>query len=66
MVEVQAAYWRKQFGVLTDQAEEVRALLTKVMADTAAPMKAQMARHGNDAAGQKMRDVGVGEGRAET
>ena len=44
IVELQAAYWRKQFGVLTDQAEEVRALSTKVTADTAAPIKAPAAR----------------------
>ena len=44
MVELQAAYWRKQFGVLTAQAEEVRALSTKVTADAAEPIKSQMAR----------------------
>jgi phasin len=44
MVELQAAFWRKQFGVLTAQAEEVRALSTKVTADTAEPIKSQMAR----------------------
>ena len=30
IVELQAAHWRKQFGGLTSQAEEVRALSTKV------------------------------------
>jgi phasin len=44
MVELQAAYWRKQFDVLTAQAEEVRALSTKVTADAAEPIKSQMAR----------------------
>jgi phasin len=44
MVELQAAYWQKQFGALTSQAEEVRALSTKVTADAAEPMKAQVAR----------------------
>ena len=44
MVELQAAHWRKQFGVLTDQADEVRTLSTKVTADAAEPMKAHMAR----------------------
>jgi len=44
MVELQSAFWRKQFGVLTAQAEEVRALSTKVTADTAEPLKSQMAR----------------------
>jgi phasin len=46
MVELQATYWRKHFGLLADQAEEVRALSTKVTADTAAPIKTQMARGG--------------------
>ena len=44
MVELQAAFWRKQFGVLTEQAQEVRALSTKVTADAAEPIKSQMAR----------------------
>jgi phasin len=44
MVELQAAFWRKQFGVLTAQAEEVRALSTKVTAAAAEPIKSQMAR----------------------
>jgi len=44
MVELQAAFWRKQFGVLAAQAEEVRALSTKVAADTAETIKAHVAR----------------------
>lgn len=44
VVELQSAFWRKQFGVLTSQAEEVRALSAKVTADAAEPMKSQMAR----------------------
>ena len=44
IVEVQAAYWRKQFETLAAQAEEVRALSTKVTADTAQPLKSQMER----------------------
>jgi phasin len=44
MVELQAAFWRKQFGVLTAQAEEVRALSTKVTAAAAEPIKSQIAR----------------------
>src|SRR6476469_5733919 len=32
MVELQAAYWQKLFGALTSQAEEVRALSTKLAA----------------------------------
>ena len=39
-MQVQAAYWQKQVSVLTAQAEEVRALSTKVTADTAEPIKA--------------------------
>ena len=34
IVELQTAHWRKQFDALTAQAEEVRALSTKVTADT--------------------------------
>jgi phasin len=44
IVELQSAFWRKQFGVLTAQAEEVHALSTKVAADAAEPIKSQMAR----------------------
>jgi phasin len=47
MVEFQAAFWRKQFGVLTAQAEEVRALSTKVTAAAARPIKSQMERAGD-------------------
>ncbi len=43
MVELQAAFWRKQFGIMAAQAEEVRALSTKVAADTAEPIKAHVA-----------------------
>ena len=52
IAEVQAAYWRKMFGTLTSQAEEVRALSTKVTAAAAEPIKAQVTtRHGGDAQG---------------
>jgi phasin len=44
IVELQTAYWQKQFSALTSQAEEVRALSTKVTADAAEPIKSQMAR----------------------
>jgi len=44
IVELQAAFWRKQFGVLTAQAEEVRTLSTKVTAVAAEPIKSQMER----------------------
>jgi len=42
MMELPGAYWRKQFGALAAQAEEVRALSTKVTADTAEPVKAHV------------------------
>jgi hypothetical protein len=44
MVELQTAFWRKQFGALTAQAEEVRELSTKVTADAAQAIKAHMTR----------------------
>ena len=44
MVELRATYWRKQLSALSDQAEEVRALSTKVAADMAAPIKAHVTR----------------------
>jgi phasin len=44
MVELHAAYWRKQIGALTAQAEEVRELSTKVTADATEAIKAHMAR----------------------
>jgi phasin family protein len=44
MVELQTAYWRKQFGALTAQAEEVRELSTKVTPDVAEAIKAHMTR----------------------
>jgi phasin len=47
---LQAAFWRKQFGVLTAQAEEVRALSTKVTTDAAEQIKSQMAQGANRAA----------------
>ena len=44
MVELQTAFWRKQFSTLTAQAEEVRALSTKVTADATEALKEHMAR----------------------
>jgi hypothetical protein len=41
-IEMQAAYWRKQFGELRMQAEEVRVLLEKVTDSVAEPIKAQV------------------------
>ena len=44
IVELQRAYWQKQFGALASQAEEVRVLSTKITADAAEPIKSQIAR----------------------
>ena len=44
IVQLQAAFWRKQFDALTAQAEEVRVLSTKVTADAAELIKSHMAR----------------------
>src|SRR6476661_6521376 len=41
-IELQAAYWRKQFGELRMQAEEVRTLLKRVTDSVAEPIKAQV------------------------
>jgi phasin len=42
IVKLQAAYWQKQLSALTAQAEEVRALSTKVAAAAGEPLKAQV------------------------
>ncbi len=44
MMELQAAHWQNQFDALTAQAEEVRALSSKVMADAGAPLREQVKR----------------------
>jgi phasin len=44
IVELQAAFWRKQFGVLAAQAEEVRALSTKVTAAAVEPINSHVQR----------------------
>ena len=44
VVELQAVYWRKQFEVLTAQAEEVGGLSTKLTAAAAEPIKAHVTR----------------------
>ena len=36
-MEVQAAHWRKQFGALTSQAEEIRALRARSTATASEP-----------------------------
>jgi phasin len=48
VVELQTAYWQKQFGALTAQAEEVRALSTKVTAAASEPIKAHMTDGANE------------------
>ena len=48
MVELQAAYWQKLLRALTSQAEEVRALSTKVAAAAGEPLKEQMKRGVDD------------------
>src|SRR5262245_45573965 len=48
VMNLQAAYWRKQFGNLSAQAEELRALSTKVATSVTEPIKAQVT-HGTDA-----------------
>jgi phasin len=40
-IELQADYWRKQFGRLGTQAEEVRSFSTQIAADVVKPMKAR-------------------------
>jgi phasin len=44
IVELQSAFVRSQFGVFSSQASEIRALTTKIAADTTEPIKDQMAR----------------------
>jgi phasin len=44
IVQLQVAFWRKQFAIWTDQADEIRALSTKVTADAAEPIKSHVAR----------------------
>ena len=44
MVELQSAYWQKLLNTLTSQAEEVRALATKVAAAAGEPFKEQVKR----------------------
>ena len=47
IVELQSAFWRKQFGVLTAQAEEVRSMSMKVTTDAADQINLQMAGGAN-------------------
>ena len=50
MVELQAAYWRKQFGVLTAQAKELYAL-DQSDGRCVAPMRAHVARGDDELSG---------------
>jgi phasin len=44
IVELRATYWRKQFTVLAEQAEEVRALYAKVADEMTGPIKEHVTR----------------------
>ncbi len=48
VIEVQAAYWRNWVATCAAQAEELRALSTKVTADTAEPIKAHVTHGMNE------------------
>jgi phasin len=41
-LELQADYWRKQIGMFGAQAEELRAVSTRIASDVVKPVKAQM------------------------
>jgi phasin len=44
IVELQSAFIRRQFDVFASQANEIRALTTKIAADTTEPIKSQVSR----------------------
>jgi phasin len=44
IVELQSAFIRQQFDAMASQAGEIRALSTKIAADTSEPIKAQVTR----------------------
>ena len=44
IVELQSTFIRQQFDAMTSQAGEIRALSTKIAADTSEPIKAQVSR----------------------
>ena len=44
IVELQSAFIRQQFDTMASQAGEIRALSTKIAADTSEPIKAQVSR----------------------
>jgi hypothetical protein len=43
-IELQSAYWRKQLGRLQNQAEEMRALSTRITANVTEPIESQVTR----------------------
>lgn len=45
IVELQSSFLRHQFDVFASQASEIRALTTKIAADTAEPIKTQVTRN---------------------
>ena len=45
-MELQSAYWRKQLSRLQTQAEEVRALSTRITANVTEPIDSEVARAG--------------------
>ena len=46
VMELQSAYWRKQLSRLQTQAEEVRALSTRITANVTEPIGSEVARAG--------------------
>jgi phasin family protein len=44
MMALHSSYWQKQLGTLRAQADEMRDLSTRVSADVAEPVKAQVKR----------------------
>ena len=48
IVELRATYWRKQFTVLANQAEEVRALYAKMAEEMTRPIKEHVVRTFDD------------------
>jgi phasin len=48
IVELRATYWRKQFTVLAEQADEVRALYVKVAEEMTRPIKEHVIRTFDD------------------
>jgi phasin len=46
VIELQSAYWRKQLSRLQTQAEELRALSTRITANVTEPIESEIARAG--------------------